>query len=68
MVKVKVRNINFGEKEVDIKSGAVSEIMDALGKNDDSVIFVDEEGKIYTSDVVVEDGKALNMIEVFSGG
>lgn len=68
MVKVRISNIKFGEREVDILSGKVSDIIKALGTNDDSVIFVDKEGNIYTSDKIVSDGMNLNMIEVFSGG
>ncbi|MBE5729582.1 hypothetical protein IHI26_00245 [Candidatus Parvarchaeota archaeon] len=68
MVKVRISNIKFGEREVEILSGKVSDIIKALGTNDDSVIFVDKEGNIYTSDKIVSDGMNLNMIEVFSGG
>ncbi len=68
MVKVRISNIKFGEREVEILSGKASDIIKALGTNDDSVIFVDKEGNIYTSDKIVSDGMNLNMIEVFSGG
>ena len=68
MVKVRISNIKFGEREVEILSSKVSDIIKALGTNDDSVIFVDKEGNIYTSDKIVSDGMNLNMIEVFSGG
>ncbi|MGC8516492.1 MAG: hypothetical protein ACP5MT_01175 [Candidatus Acidifodinimicrobium sp.] len=68
MVKVRINNIKFGEKEIEVESGFVSEIIKKLGTNDDSVIFVDEEGKIYTSDRKVPEGMKLNMVEVFSGG
>lgn len=68
MVSVKVRNINFGEKSVDLKGNTVSELIQSMGTNDDAVLFVEESGKICTKDTKLKEGSTVNMIEVFSGG
>ncbi len=68
MVKIRVSNINFGDKEFNLKKGLVSEIFDHLKLPDDGVIVVDDSGDIYTKDRKLKDGMHVNIIEVFSGG
>ncbi len=68
MVKIIVKNINFGEKQVEIKTGKVEELIKKLRTTDDAVLIVDENGDIYTKDKKLKDGSTINMIEVFSGG
>jgi sulfur carrier protein ThiS len=68
MVKITVKNINFGEKEIELESSKVSELINKLGTNDDASIFVGDDGEIYTKDIKLRDGSIVNMIEVFSGG
>ncbi|MCL4399453.1 hypothetical protein M1293_03045 [Candidatus Parvarchaeota archaeon] len=67
-MEIKIKNINFGEKTIKIKSGTVKDLIKALGTNDDSVIFVDQSGKICTIDENLEGHDCLTMVEVFSGG
>ena len=47
-MEIKLNNINFGEKLVEIESGSVVELLKKLSLNDDSVILVGKEGKVYT--------------------
>ncbi len=68
MIKVTVKNINFGEKQVEIKTGKVEELIKKLKTTDDAVLIVDENGDIYTKDRKLKDGSRVNMVEVFSGG
>ena len=68
MVKIKVSNINFGEKEFELKRGLVSEVFESLKMPDDGVIVVDDSGNIYTKDRKLKDGMRISIIEVFSGG
>lgn len=68
MIKITVNNINFGEKEFTLKTGTIRELIDKLETNNDSVIFTDDSGHIYTKDRKIKDGAKINVIEVFSGG
>ena len=68
MVRVRVKNINFGEKLLELKNGTVEELINVLGSNDDSVLLVDKTGEIYTRDRKIKEGAEINIIEVFSGG
>jgi sulfur carrier protein ThiS len=68
MVKVTVRNINFGEKEIELKKGTAEELIKKLETNDDAIIIVDEDGEILTKDRTIKDGSRVNVVEVFSGG
>jgi sulfur carrier protein ThiS len=67
-VKVKLKNINFGEKEIELDTRSVRELLNKISTNDESVILAGENGKIYTKDMEIEDGSVINVIEVFSGG
>ncbi|MCL5009643.1 MAG: hypothetical protein M1433_01525 [Candidatus Parvarchaeota archaeon] len=68
MVEITVKNINFGEKKIELTRGTVDELTQRFSTNDDAVIFVKEDGNICTKDTVLEEGSTVNMIEVFSGG
>lgn len=68
MVKITVKNVNLGEKEVELKKGTVNELIEKLGMNDDAVIIIGEDGEIYTKDRKLKDGLTVNAVEVFSGG
>ncbi|MCL4372490.1 MoaD/ThiS family protein [Candidatus Parvarchaeota archaeon] len=67
-MEIKLNNINFGEKTVKIESNSITELLEKLSLNDDSVILVGKDGKIYTKDQVVREGDEINVVEVFSGG
>ncbi len=67
-MEIKVNNINFGEKTVKIKGNSVKELLEKISLNDDSVILVGKDGKIYTKDQSIRDGDEIKVIEVFSGG
>jgi sulfur carrier protein ThiS len=67
-VEIKLNNINFGEKTVKIKNGSVKELLKKISLNDDSVILVGKQGKIYTKDEKIKNGEEIKVIEVFSGG
>ncbi len=66
-MEVKVKNINFGEKTVELQSGRAEELINKLNLNDDSVIIIGSDGKIYTKDEILNDNK-ITIVEVFSGG
>lgn len=68
MIKVKISNINFGERELELKHGIISEIFSELKVPDDGVIITDDNGNIYTRDRKIKNDAHLNLIEVFSGG
>lgn len=68
MMKIKVKNVNFGEKEIELKTGKAGELIEKLNTNDDAVLIVSDDGEIYTKDKKLMDGSTVNMIEVFSGG
>ncbi len=68
MVKVLVKNINFGEKSVSLDRGNVEELIRKLNTNDDSVILINKKGEIYTKDKKLSEGEELSLVEVFSGG
>ena len=68
MVIVRVKNINFGEKRLELKNGTVEELINTLGSNDDSLLLVDKTGEIYTKDKKIKEGAEINVVEVFSGG
>ncbi len=68
MVSVRVKNINFGEKLLELENGTVEELINVLGSNDDSILLVDKTGEIYTRDRKIKEGAEINVIEVFSGG
>ncbi|EEZ93269.1 MAG: hypothetical protein BJBARM4_0204 [Candidatus Parvarchaeum acidiphilum ARMAN-4] len=67
-MEIKLNNINFGEKTVKIKNGSVKELLKKISLNDDSVILVGKQGKIYTKDEKIKNGEEIKVIEVFSGG
>ncbi len=67
-MEIKLNNINFGEKLVEIESGSVVELLKKLSLNDDSVILVGKEGKVYTKDQTIKEGDEITVVEVFSGG
>ena len=67
-MEIKLNNINFGEKTVKIESNSITELLEKLSLNDDSVILVGKDGKIYTKDQIVREGDEINVVEVFSGG
>ncbi|MCL4376546.1 MAG: MoaD/ThiS family protein [Candidatus Parvarchaeota archaeon] len=67
-MEIKLNNINFGEKTVKIESNSVTELLEKLSLNDDSVILVGKDGKIYTKDQSIREGDEINVVEVFSGG
>ncbi len=68
MVSIKVKNINFGEKTVELDGGSADELIRKLATNDDSVILINDKGEIYTKDRKLEEGEELTLLEVFSGG
>lgn len=68
MVKIKVKNVNFGERTIDVRNGSVKELIKKLDMDDDAVILVGEDGKIYTEDGRIRKNAEINVIEVFSGG
>ncbi|MCL4396929.1 MoaD/ThiS family protein [Candidatus Parvarchaeota archaeon] len=67
-MEIKLNNINFGEKIVKIDNGSVTELLEKISLNDDSVILVGKDGKIYTKDQRIREGDEINVVEVFSGG
>ncbi|MCL4391397.1 MAG: MoaD/ThiS family protein [Candidatus Parvarchaeota archaeon] len=67
-MEVKLKNVNFGEKAVSLSSGSVKELIEKLDLNDDSVILIGKNGRIYTKDEKVDEKDEINVIEVFSGG
>jgi sulfur carrier protein ThiS len=67
-MEIKLNNINFGEKTVKVDSNSITELLEKLSLNDDSVILVGKDGKIYTKDQKIREGDEINVIEVFSGG
>lgn len=67
-MEIKLNNINFGEKTVKVDSNSITELLEKLSLNDDSVILVGKDGKIYTKDQKIRKGDEINVIEVFSGG
>lgn len=67
-MEIKLNNINFGEKLVKIDSGSVAELLKKLSLNDDSVILVGKDGKVYTKDQTIKEGDEITVVEVFSGG
>ena len=68
MIKVLVKNINFGEKTVLLEKGSINELVEKLNTNDDSVVFINKNGEIFTEDRKLRDGDEINVVEVFSGG
>ncbi len=68
MTRIIVKNINFGEKVVELDDNTVDELIKRLGTNDDASLIVGDDGEIYTKDMRLIDGSIVNMIEVFSGG
>ena len=56
------------KKTVKIKGNSVKELLEKISLNDDSVILVGKDGKIYTKDQSIRDGDEIKVIEVFSGG
>jgi sulfur carrier protein ThiS len=67
-MEIKLNNINFGEKTIRVESDSIKELLEKLALNDDSVILVGKEGKIYTRDQKIKEGDEIKVIEVFSGG
>ena len=67
-MEIKLNNINFGEKTVKLDNNSIAELLEKLSLNDDSVILVGKDGKIYTKDQKVREGDEINVVEVFSGG
>ncbi|MCL4362297.1 MAG: MoaD/ThiS family protein [Candidatus Parvarchaeota archaeon] len=67
-MEIKLNNINFGEKLVKIDNDSVTELLEKLSLNDDSVILIGKDGKIYTKDQRIKEGDEINVVEVFSGG
>jgi sulfur carrier protein ThiS len=67
-MEIKLNNINFGEKTINIENGSIKELLDKLSFNDDSVILIGKDGKIYTKDQSIRKGDEINVVEVFSGG
>ena len=51
-----------------VESDSIKELLEKLALNDDSVILVGKEGKIYTRDQKIKEGDEIKVIEVFSGG
>ncbi len=68
MISIKLRNINFGEKTIQLEKGYADELIKKLELNDDSVILIGKDGKIFTKDEKINDNEEINVIEVFSGG
>ncbi|MGC8533475.1 MAG: MoaD/ThiS family protein [Candidatus Parvarchaeum sp.] len=67
-MEIKLNNINFGEKLVEIDNGSVVELLKKLSLNDDSVILVGKGGRVYTKDQTIKEGDEITVVEVFSGG
>jgi sulfur carrier protein ThiS len=67
-MEIKVKNVNFGDKTVDLNSGKVEELIEKLELNDDSVILIGKDGKIYTKDETLDKNEEISVVEVFSGG
>ncbi|MEM0142702.1 MAG: MoaD/ThiS family protein [Candidatus Parvarchaeum sp.] len=67
-MEIKLNNINFGEKRIKVENGSVTELLQKLSLNDDSVILIGKDGKIYTKDQQIREGDEINVVEVFSGG
>ncbi|MCL4400700.1 MAG: hypothetical protein M1348_02320 [Candidatus Parvarchaeota archaeon] len=68
MISVKVNGLNQKTRKVSLKTGSVNELIGKLNANDDSILIVGEDGKIFTKDRKLRDGSSVSIIEVFSGG
>jgi sulfur carrier protein ThiS len=66
-MKVKIRDIQFGEKEIELERGDVRELVSKLKLSDNGVIVV-RGSDILTADDKLNDGDILDVIEVYSGG
>jgi sulfur carrier protein ThiS len=67
-MEIKVKNVNFGDKMVHLNLGKAEELIEKLELNDDSVILIGKDGKIYTKDEILDKNEEISVIEVFSGG
>ena len=68
MISVKVNGLNQKTRKVSLKTGSVNELIGKPNANDDSILIVGEDGKIFTKDRKLRDGSSVSIIEVFSGG
>ncbi len=66
-MKVKIRDIQTGEKEIELTNGDVKELVSKLNLADNGVIIVRGQD-ILTADDKINDGDVLDVIEVYSGG
>ncbi|MCW1291728.1 MAG: MoaD/ThiS family protein [Candidatus Parvarchaeota archaeon] len=66
-MKVKIRDIQIGEKTVELEKGEVEEIISKLDLTNNGVILV-RNGDILTKDDKINDGDVIELIEVYSGG
>ena len=67
-MEIKVKNVNFGDKMVHLNLGKAEELIEKLELNDDSVILIGKDGKIYTKDETLDKNEEISVVEVFSGG
>ncbi|MCW1292399.1 MAG: MoaD/ThiS family protein [Candidatus Rehaiarchaeum fermentans] len=66
-MKVKIRDIQIGEKTLELEKGEVEEIISKLDLTNNGVILV-RNGDILTKDDKINDGDVIELIEVYSGG